>query len=109
MAPAALTVFDMTMVIFALVMFPVCGWCWATKPTPWLADPAVTNVTCEFCQTVALPYLLPVISTAQCCSVWTCVAMTVDRFLAIKYPIQSRRWCTTQRTRAILTVILAGR
>lgn len=46
---------------------------------------------------------------AQFCSVWTCVAITLDRFLAIRFPLHSRSWCTEGRaTKIIFFVIFLG-
>uniref|UniRef100_A0A915CGL2 G-protein coupled receptors family 1 profile domain-containing protein n=1 Tax=Parascaris univalens TaxID=6257 RepID=A0A915CGL2_PARUN len=42
---------------------------------------------------------------AQTSSVWTCVAITVDRFLAIKYPLRTRIWCSPARAKLVLSVI----
>lgn len=40
-------------------------------------------------------------------SVWTCVAITVDRFLAVKYPLHMRVWCTPRCAACILSCIAA--
>lgn len=47
----------------------------------------------------------PISLMAQTASVWTCVAITVDRFLAVKYPLHMRLWCTPRCAFFVLTII----
>uniref|UniRef100_A0A915PHH2 G-protein coupled receptors family 1 profile domain-containing protein n=1 Tax=Setaria digitata TaxID=48799 RepID=A0A915PHH2_9BILA len=62
------------------------------------------GAVCEFFwKTTLVSY--PISLAAQTSSVWTCVAITVDRYLAIKYPLQTRMWCSTSRAKLVLSVI----
>ncbi|CAB3400453.1 unnamed protein product [Caenorhabditis bovis] len=51
------------------------------------------------------PWAHPINNIAQAGSVWTCVAVTVDRFLAVNYPLHSKIWCTPRRAFIILITI----
>uniref|UniRef100_A0A0N5D5P7 G_PROTEIN_RECEP_F1_2 domain-containing protein n=1 Tax=Thelazia callipaeda TaxID=103827 RepID=A0A0N5D5P7_THECL len=62
------------------------------------------GIICEFFwKTTLVSY--PISLAAQTSSIWTCVAITVDRFLAVKYPLQTRMWCSTSRAKLVLSVI----
>uniref|UniRef100_A0A1I7V5C7 G_PROTEIN_RECEP_F1_2 domain-containing protein n=1 Tax=Loa loa TaxID=7209 RepID=A0A1I7V5C7_LOALO len=62
------------------------------------------GAVCEFFwKTTLVSY--PISLAAQTSSVWTCVAITVDRYLAVKYPLQTRMWCSTSRAKLVLSVI----
>ena len=36
-------------------------------------------------------------------SVWTCVVVSIDRFIAVKYPLHSKIWCTPKRAVKVLS------
>ncbi|CAG9530431.1 unnamed protein product [Cercopithifilaria johnstoni] len=62
------------------------------------------GVVCEFFwKTTLVSY--PISLAAQTSSIWTCVAITVDRYLAVKYPLQTRVWCSTSRAKLVLSII----
>ncbi|VDM49080.1 unnamed protein product [Toxocara canis] len=62
------------------------------------------GAVCEFFwKTTLVTY--PLSLAAQTSSVWTCVAVTVDRFLAVKYPLHTRIWCSSARAKLVLSVI----
>ena len=59
------------------------------------------NIFCRF-HWSTIQYLYPILQIAHTCSAWTCAAITIDRFLHIKYPFQSKIWCTIKRTKIII-------
>ncbi|KAI6219585.1 FMRFamide receptor [Aphelenchoides fujianensis] len=50
-----------------------------------------------------LVYAYPIIIIAQTASVWSIVAVSIDRYLAVCHPFTARIWCTKKR--AFLTVL----
>jgi len=38
-------------------------------------------------------------------SVWLTVLLTVDRYIAVWYPLDARRLCTVKRTYIVMTII----
>lgn len=42
----------------------------------------------------------------HCASTWLTVLATVWRYIAVAYPLKSRIWCSSQRTREIIAIIL---
>ncbi|VDK27489.1 unnamed protein product [Gongylonema pulchrum] len=62
------------------------------------------GAVCEFFwKTTLVSY--PISLAAQTSSVWTCVAIAADRYLAVKYPFRTRVWCSTSRAKVVLSVI----
>lgn len=61
-------------------------------------------MVCHFFWKTAL-VTYPLSLAAQAASVWTCVAITVDRFLAVRYPLKMRVWCTPAKAFLVLLVI----
>uniref|UniRef100_A0A914PIY2 G-protein coupled receptors family 1 profile domain-containing protein n=1 Tax=Panagrolaimus davidi TaxID=227884 RepID=A0A914PIY2_9BILA len=61
-------------------------------------------MVCEFFWKTAL-VTYPVSLAAQTASVWTCVAITVDRFLAVQYPLKMRLWCSPAKAFVVLSII----
>ncbi|CAH1791909.1 unnamed protein product [Owenia fusiformis] len=70
--------------------------------TQWIFRSASeTNlVTLLFCQVWI--YSVSLLGEA---SIWTVVCMTVDRFLAVLFPMQSRTWCSSKRAKIVLSVL----
>ena len=64
------------------------------------------NVFCEE-YSVAVFLAYPLSLVAQTASVWTCVAIIVDRYVAVNYPLRSRRLLSVTRARRILCAITA--
>ncbi|VDM92558.1 unnamed protein product [Litomosoides sigmodontis] len=62
------------------------------------------GVVCEFFWKATL-ISYPISLAAQTSSVWTCMAITVDRYLAVKYPLQTRVWCSSSRAKLVLSLI----
>lgn len=48
------------------------------------------NVTSQI-----LLYAYPITLMAQTCSVWVLVAITIERYLAVRHPFLVRVYCTT--------------
>ena len=59
------------------------------------------NIFCRF-HWSTIQYLYPILQIAHTCSAWTCAAITIDRFLHIKYPFQSKIWCTIKGAKIII-------
>ncbi|EGT59194.1 hypothetical protein CAEBREN_03495 [Caenorhabditis brenneri] len=93
---AGLSVFDLILLSFSALIFSPLQGCVLQGH----GDTAV----CHFFWR-STPWTLPISNIAQCGSVWTCVAVTVDRFLAVNYPLHSKIWCTPRRATFILGII----
>ncbi|PIC20138.1 hypothetical protein B9Z55_025432 [Caenorhabditis nigoni] len=93
---AGLSVFDLILLFFSALTFSPLQGC-------VLQGHGDTAVCHFFWRTT--PWTLPISNIAQCGSVWTCVAVTVDRFLAVNYPLHSKIWCTPRRAASILLAI----
>ncbi|CCD68810.1 G-protein coupled receptors family 1 profile domain-containing protein [Caenorhabditis elegans] len=93
---AGLSVFDLILLSFSALIFSPLQGCVLQGH----GDTAV----CHFFWR-STPWTLPISNIAQCGSVWTCVAVTVDRFLAVNYPLHSKIWCTPRRATTILIAI----
>ncbi|CAI2355930.1 unnamed protein product [Caenorhabditis sp. 36 PRJEB53466] len=93
---AGLSVFDLILLSFSALIFSPLQGC-------VLQGHGDTTVCHFFWRST--PWTLPISNIAQCGSVWTCVAVTVDRFLAVNYPLHSKIWCTPRRAVSILLAI----
>ena len=55
------------------------------------------------------PFAYPMALTAQTCSIYTTVGFTIERYIAVCYPLKAARWCTPQKAqRAVLLIVLAS-
>jgi hypothetical protein len=97
---AGLSIFDLLVLLTSLLIYPPMSHCVASRG----GEDEPDSFTCMFFYRTALA-TYPLSVTAQACSVWTCVAITIDRFLAVKYPLHMRFWCTPQRAVCVLSVI----
>lgn len=52
-----------------------------------------------------LPYIYPPGLTAQTCTIWVTVAFTVERYIAVRYPLKASSMCTVKRARIICCVV----
>ncbi|CAD6187139.1 unnamed protein product [Caenorhabditis auriculariae] len=93
---AGLSVFDLILLSFSALIYTPLQGCVLQGH----GDTAICHFFWRF-----TPYSLPISNIAQAGSVWTCVAVTVDRFLAVNYPLHSKIWCTPKRAICILAVI----
>ncbi|CAH4039012.1 unnamed protein product [Pieris brassicae] len=72
---------------------------------PWLSAVQVTSIffTGGFCQVFV--YL----SYVSCClSAWLVMAFTIERFVAVLYPLHRNAWCTVRRARYVIILLSAG-
>ncbi|CAJ0937585.1 unnamed protein product, partial [Mesorhabditis belari] len=96
-----LSLFDVAVLGCSLTMYPSLNQC---KKAEEGEDP--NPFVCHFFwKTTIATY--PFAQIAQAGSVWTCVAVTVDRFVAVSFPIKKRIWCTPM-TSTITLCALTG-
>ena len=93
----ALAVFD-SIVLISLVLF--------------LALPSISFQTGQIAGYTRLypymqPYAYPTALTAQTCSIYTTVAFTVERFIAVCWPLRAAKMCTISRSRKAILIIVA--
>ncbi|KAF1758340.1 hypothetical protein GCK72_014798 [Caenorhabditis remanei] len=62
------------------------------------------SFVCHFFWKVTV-FIFPLSLIAQAGSVWTYVAVTVDRFIAVSFPIKRRVWSTRSNSLTVLVVI----
>lgn len=51
------------------------------------------------------PFIWPLASMAQTCTVWLVVVLTADRYVAICKPLHSNHWMTTPRMRKVVLLV----
>lgn len=61
---------------------------------------------CFFTDRISLTFVYPLVNMAQTCSVWICVAIAIDRYVAVTKPLYSLRWSTLKNATRILLGIL---
>ncbi|TMS37376.1 hypothetical protein L596_004319 [Steinernema carpocapsae] len=91
---AGLSFFDLLLLTMSLLIYPPMSICLRKQQ----------GLVCQFFWKTAL-VTYPVSLAAQTASVWTCVAITVDRFLAVQYPLKRRLWCTPTKALLVLSII----
>lgn len=52
------------------------------------------------------PWLYPTVYFLRLLSVWLTVLLTVDRYIAVRYPLDARRLCTVKRTYIVMAGIV---
>ncbi|KAE9554762.1 hypothetical protein FO519_002023 [Halicephalobus sp. NKZ332] len=92
---AGLSIFDLVLLTMSLVIYPLMGACIQQEDQ---------GPICQIFWHTSL-FTYPISLIAQTGSVWTCVAITVDRFLAVRYPLHMRLWCTSKRAICVLSFI----
>uniref|UniRef100_A0A915DN68 G-protein coupled receptors family 1 profile domain-containing protein n=1 Tax=Ditylenchus dipsaci TaxID=166011 RepID=A0A915DN68_9BILA len=92
---AGLSFFDLVLLLMSLIIYPSMNLC---------LEEGHQGPVCHFFWRTSLA-TYPISLMAQTGSVWTCVAITVDRFLAVTYPLHTRAWCTSHRARTVLNCI----
>ncbi|XP_067927889.1 FMRFamide receptor-like [Watersipora subatra] len=53
-----------------------------------------------------MPYVYPLALTAQTCTIWITVSFTLERWIAVNYPLKATSLCTVRRAR-IVTIAVA--
>ncbi|KAI6175341.1 G-PROTEIN-RECEP-F1-2 domain-containing protein [Aphelenchoides bicaudatus] len=91
---AGLSLFDLLLLVMSLLIYPPMSICMRTQG----------DFICNFFWRTAL-VTFPISLVCQTASVWTCVAITVDRYLAIQYPLKTRVLCTPFKALAVLLII----
>ncbi|KAI6221944.1 G-PROTEIN-RECEP-F1-2 domain-containing protein [Aphelenchoides fujianensis] len=91
---AGLSFFDLLLLSMSLFIYPPMSICMRTG----------NEFICHFFWRTAL-VTFPISLLSQFASVWTCVAVTVDRYLAVQYPLKTRLWCTPWKAFCVLMII----
>lgn len=55
-----------------------------------------------------VPYLYPISITAQTCSVYITLAVTIERYVAVCHPLRARSLCTWRRARYAVGIVFTG-
>lgn len=92
----ALAVFDI-IVLISLVLF-------MSLPTVYLATGKLEGYFRAY--PYMHPYAYPTALTAQTCSIYTTVAFTVERYIAVCMPLKAAKMCTTSRARKTVFILV---
>ncbi len=91
---AGLSVFDFLLLFFATLIYPSISYCYDLRH----------EIFCRFLTSYILA-TYPLSLIVQFGSVWICVAITVDRYLAVKFPLRVKQLCTVRRACLLVTAI----
>jgi hypothetical protein len=69
-----------------------------TSQNPCFRNRSVSDIILTICR--------PIADFSSNSSVWLTVTFTIERWVAITYPLQSRTWCTVHHTRKIILSVL---
>lgn len=86
----ALAIVDIAYLILTLII--------NTLQNPCFMGTSLSEIILTICR--------PVADFSSNSSVWLTVTFTVERWVAITYPLQSRTWCTVKRARRIIFGVL---
>ncbi|KAF7635451.1 hypothetical protein Mgra_00005129 [Meloidogyne graminicola] len=92
---AALSGFDFVLLICAAIIYPSMNMC---------LQEGNNGPICHFFWRTSLA-TYPLSLMAQTASVWTVIAITIDRYLAVRYPLHTRAWCTANRAKTVVFFI----
>jgi len=88
----ALAVVDIAYLILTLII--------NTLQNPCFMNTSLSEIVLTICR--------PIADFSSNTSVWLTVTFTVERWVAITYPLQSRRWCTVNRARKIIFGVICA-
>lgn len=54
------------------------------------------------------PFLMMATDACSNTSVWLTVAFTIERFIAVKYPMRGKVWCTEERAKLFIAAVFAA-
>ncbi len=92
----ALAIFD-SIILISLVLF-------LALPTFYLARQMLESYFKAY--PYMHPYAYPVALIAQTCSIYTTVAFTVERYIAVCRPLRAAKMCTISRARKSISIII---
>lgn len=88
----ALAIVDIAYLILTLII--------NTLQNPCFMGTSLSEIILTICR--------PVADFSSNSSVWLTVTFTVERWVAITYPLQSRTWCTVNRARKIIMSVMCA-
>ncbi|CAP35233.2 Protein CBR-FRPR-10 [Caenorhabditis briggsae] len=95
-----LSLFDVVLLTSSIMIYPSMHQC-STIHEP---SERHKSYVCHFFWKVTV-FIFPLSLVAQAGSVWTYVAVTVDRFIAVSFPIKRRVWSTRSNSLSVLVII----